>query len=53
MHETLEHARLGHSYEAELRTLLDVDLVVVDDVGLDAMDATSREPRHPRSPRRA
>jgi DNA replication protein DnaC len=34
----LKHARLDHSYEAELRKLLAVDLLLVDDFGLDAMD---------------
>ncbi len=38
--KTLKHARLDHSHEAELRKLLAVDLLIVDDFGLDAMDAT-------------
>jgi len=37
--KTLKHARLDNSYEAELRKLLAVDLLIVDDFGLDAMDA--------------
>ena len=37
--KTLKHARLTASYEAELRKVLAVDLLVVDDFGLDAMDA--------------
>lgn len=39
MLKTLRHARLDNSYEAELRKLLAVDLLVVDDFGLDKMDA--------------
>ena len=38
MLKTLQHARLDHSYEAELRKLIAVDLLIVDDFGLDAMD---------------
>ena len=40
MLKTLRHARLDNSYEAELRKLLSVDLLIVDDFGLDAMDPT-------------
>ena len=40
MLKTLKHARLDNSYEAELRRFLVVDLLIVDDFGLDAMDAT-------------
>lgn len=40
MHKTLKHARLDGSYEAELRKLIAVDLLVLDDFGLDAMDPT-------------
>ena len=36
----LRHARLDNSYEVELRRLFAVDLLVVDDFGLDAMDPT-------------
>jgi DNA replication protein DnaC len=39
MLKTLRHARLDNSYEAELRKLIAVDLLIVDDFGLDAMDA--------------
>ena len=39
MLKTLKHARLDNTYEAELRRLIGVDLLVVDDFGLDAMDA--------------
>ena len=40
MLKTLRHSRLDNSYEAELRRLLAVDLLIVDDFGLDAMDHT-------------
>jgi DNA replication protein DnaC len=40
MLKTLRHARLDNSYEAELRKLIAVDLLIVDDFGLDTMDAT-------------
>ena len=44
MLKTLRHARLDNSYETELRKLLAVDLLIVDDFGLDAMDsAESRD----------
>jgi DNA replication protein DnaC len=39
MLKTLEHARLTQSHEAELRKLLAIDLLLLDDFGLDAMDA--------------
>ena len=38
MLKTLRHARLDQSHEAELRKLIAVDLLIVDDFGLDAMD---------------
>lgn len=38
MLKTLKHARLDNSHEAELRKLIGVDLLLVDDFGLDAMD---------------
>ncbi len=38
MLKTLRHARLDNSYDAELRKLVAVDLLIVDDFGLDAMD---------------
>jgi DNA replication protein DnaC len=40
MLKTLKHARLDNSYELELRKLIAVDLLVVDDFALDTMDAT-------------
>lgn len=40
MLKTLKHARLDGSYEAELRRLLAVDVLILDDFGLDAMDPT-------------
>lgn len=40
MLKTLKHARLDNTHEQELRKLLAVDLLVIDDFGLDAMDAT-------------
>jgi DNA replication protein DnaC len=38
MLKTLKHARLDNTYEAELRKLLGVDLLVIDDFALDTMD---------------
>jgi DNA replication protein DnaC len=38
--KTLKHARLDHTYEATLRKFLAVDLLIVDDFGLDALDPT-------------
>ena len=38
--KTLKHARLDNSYEAELRKLLAVDLLVLDDFAIDALDST-------------
>lgn len=40
MLKALRHARLDNSYDAELRRIIAVDLLIVDDFGLDAMDAT-------------
>lgn len=40
MLKTLRHARLDNSYEVEIRKLIAVDLLLIDDFGLDAMDAT-------------
>jgi len=40
MLKTLKHARLDGTHEAELRKLLAVDLLLIDDFGLDAMDPT-------------
>jgi len=39
MLKTLRHARLDNTYEAELRKLIAVDLLIVDDFALDKMDA--------------
>ena len=39
MLKTLKHARLTQSHEAELRKLLAVDLLILDDFALDAMEA--------------
>lgn len=38
MLKTLRHARLDNTHEQELRKLIAVDLLIVDDFGLDAMD---------------
>jgi DNA replication protein DnaC len=40
MLKTLTHARLDHTYEAEVRKLLAVDLLILDDFALDALSAT-------------
>ena len=40
MLKTLKHARLDNTHEQELRKLISVDLLIVDDACLDAMDAT-------------
>lgn len=37
--KSLRHSRLDNSYERELRRLIAVDLLIVDDFGLDQMDA--------------
>lgn len=39
MLKTLKHARLDNSYETELRRFIATDLLIIDDFGLDAMDA--------------
>ena len=39
MLKTLKHARLDNSHEAELRKLLLPELLIIDDFGLDSMDA--------------
>jgi DNA replication protein DnaC len=39
MLKILKHARLDNTHEMELRKLLSVDLLIIDDFGLDAMDA--------------
>ncbi len=38
MHKLLKHARLDHTYDQELRRVLSVDLLLLDDFGLDVMD---------------
>ncbi len=40
MLKTLKHARLDNSHDAEMRKLVAVELLIVDDFALDAMDAT-------------
>jgi DNA replication protein DnaC len=40
MNKILKHARLDNSYEFELRRLISVDLLLLDDFCLDAMDPT-------------
>lgn len=40
MLKSLRQARLDNTYEAELRRLIAVNLLIIDDFGLDAMDAT-------------
>lgn len=40
MLKALKHARLDNSHEVELRKLISVDLLIVDDFGLDTMDIT-------------
>jgi DNA replication protein DnaC len=44
--KTLKHARLDHSHETELRKLLAVDVLIIDDFCLDAMDATESRDVH-------
>jgi DNA replication protein DnaC len=46
MFKTLKHARLDNSYEAELRKLISVDLLIVDDFCLDVMEATESRDAH-------
>jgi DNA replication protein DnaC len=46
MLKTLKHARLDNTYEAELRKLISVDLLIVDDFGLDVMDAQESRDAH-------
>lgn len=40
MLKTLKHSRLDNSHEGEIRKLVAVDLLIVDDFALDSMDAT-------------
>lgn len=42
----LKHARLDHSYEAELRKLISIDVLIIDDFCLDAMDASESRDVH-------
>jgi DNA replication protein DnaC len=44
--KNLKHARLDNSHEQEIRKLLAVDLLIVDDFCLDAMDATESRDAH-------
>ncbi len=44
--KTLKHARLTQTHEKELRTFLAVDLLIVDDFGLDAMDPQESRDAH-------
>ena len=46
MLKNLRHARLTQSHEKEMRALLAVDLLIVDDFGLDAMDAQESRDAH-------
>jgi DNA replication protein DnaC len=40
MLKTLRHARLDHSYDVELRKLVAVDLLILDDFAIDVLDPT-------------
>jgi DNA replication protein DnaC len=40
MLKTFKHARLDHTYDAELRKLIAVDLLILDDFAIDALDST-------------
>jgi DNA replication protein DnaC len=42
----LKHARLDHSHEAELRKLLAIDVLIIDDFCLDTMDAIESRDVH-------
>jgi len=46
MLKSLKHARLTQTHEKELRALLTVDLLIVDDFGLDVMDAQESRDAH-------
>jgi DNA replication protein DnaC len=46
MLKTLRQARLTQAHERELRALLAVDLLILDDFGLDAMDAEESRDAH-------
>ena len=45
----LKAARLDHTYEAELRRLIGVDVLIIDDFALQTHDATEGAPRVPDS----
>lgn len=40
MLKTLKHARLDHTYDTELRKLIVVDLLILDDFAIDVLDPT-------------
>ncbi len=44
--KTLKHARLTQTHDKEMRALLSVDLLIIDDFGLDAMDAQESRDAH-------
>jgi DNA replication protein DnaC len=44
--KTLKHAWLTQTHEKELRTFLAVDLLIIDDFGLDAMDSQESRDAH-------
>ena len=44
--KSLKHARVLQNYEKELRALLAVDLLIIDDFGLDAMDPQESRDAH-------
>lgn len=46
MLKSLKHARLTQTHEKEMRALLSVDLLIVDDFGLDAMDPQESRDAH-------
>jgi DNA replication protein DnaC len=46
MFKTLKHARLDNSHEAELRKLISVHLLIIDDFCLDVMDAIESRDAH-------
>jgi len=46
MLKTLKHARLDNTHEVELRKLISVDLLIVDDFGLDVMDGQESRDAH-------
>ncbi|MEI7745448.1 MAG: ATP-binding protein [Chloroflexota bacterium] len=46
MLKTLKHARLDNTHEVELRRLISVDLLIIDDFALDVMDAQESRDAH-------